>query len=354
VQGKKMTTDPRIPVALDEPAVRAALAGEMARQLSARAIHIDSAQRLSGGAIQENWALDAEVEGGAQAGRQRWVLRTDSTSSVSVSLGRRQEFAVLSRVVEAGVRAPRPLLLVEHSPTLQRPYFLMQHLAGNAAGHRLTRDAASVPEPRLLLEDLAQSLANLHRLTPETAGLDFLAVPGKPAAVAAIEGYRAYLDSLAEPQPVLEWGLRWCELNLPEARPTRMIHRDFRTGNYLVEQGRLSGILDWEFASFGDPREDLGWFTARCWRFAAPQREAGGIGELEDFLAAYRNAGGVAVSATELVFWQVLAHLRWGVIALQQAQRHLSGQERSLELALTGRLLPDLEIEILSLTAGSP
>lgn len=349
-----MTADPKIPVALDEPAVRAALAGELARQLGARAILIHSAQRLSGGAIQENWALDAEVEGGPHAGRQRWVLRTDSPSSVSVSLGRRQEFAVLSRVVEAGVRAPRPLLLVEHSPTLQRPYFLMQHLAGSAAGHRLTRDAASVPNPRLLLEDLAQSLANLHRLTPEAAGLDFLAVPGKPATVAAIEEYRAYLDSLAEPQPVLEWGLRWCELNLPEALPARMIHRDFRTGNYLVEQGRLSGILDWEFASFGDPREDLGWFTARCWRFAAPQREAGGIGELEDFLAAYRNAGGVAVSAVELVFWQVLAHLRWGVIALQQAQRHLSGQERSLELALTGRLLPDLEIEILRLTAGSP
>ena len=349
-----MTTDPRIPVALDEPAVRAALAAELARQFGAHAIHIHSAQRLSGGAIQENWALDAEVEGGAQAGRQRWVLRTDSPSSVSVSLGRRQEFAVLSRVVEAGVRAPRPLLLVEHSPTLQRPYFLMQYLAGSAAGHRLTRDAASVPNPRLLLEDLAQSLANLHRLTPEAAGLDFLAVPGKPAAVAAIEEYRAYLDSLDEPQPVLEWGLRWCELNLPEALPARMIHRDFRTGNYLVEQGRLSGILDWEFASFGDPREDLGWFSARCWRFAAPQREAGGIGELEDFLAAYRNADGVAVNAAELVFWQVLAHLRWGVIALQQAQRHLSGQERSLELALTGRLLPDLEIEILRLTAGSP
>lgn len=348
-----MTTSPKTLVTLDEPAIRAALAAELTPQLGARVIHIHLAQRLSGGAIQENWALDAEVEGGEQAGRQRWVLRTDSPSSVSVSLGRRQEFAVLKRVVEAGVRAPRPLLLVEHSPTLQRPYFLMQHLAGNAAGHRLTRAPSCVPQQHLLLEDLAQSLANLHHLTPQAAALDFLSVPDKPAAVAAIEEYRAYLDSLDEPQPVLEWGLRWCELNLPGELPARMIHRDFRTGNYLVEQGRLSGILDWEFASFGDPREDLGWFTARCWRFAAPQREAGGIGELEDFLMAYRDAGGLAVSPAELVFWQVLAHLRWGVIALQQAQRHLSGQERSLELALTGRLLPDLEIEILNLTAGS-
>ncbi|MBT8766712.1 phosphotransferase family protein [Metapseudomonas boanensis] len=345
-----MTTNPGTPVVLDTPEVREALAVELARQFGARAIQIHSAQRLSGGAIQENWALDVEVEGGEQAGRQRWVLRTDSPTSVSVSLGRRQEFAVLSRVVHAGVRAPKPLLLVEHSPTLQRPYFLMQHLPGSAAGHRLTRDPACVPQPKLLLEDLAQSLANLHRLTPQAAALDFLVEPDKPAAVAAIEEYRAYLDSLAEPQPVLEWGLRWCELNLPEALPARMIHRDFRTGNYLVEQGRLSGILDWEFASFGDPREDLGWFTARCWRFAAPEREAGGIGALTDFLEAYRRAGGHPVEVHELSYWQVMAHLRWAVIALQQAQRHLSGQEVSLELALTGRLLPELEIEILHLT----
>lgn len=348
-----MSSESALPVTVDAPTLRQALAAELAPQLGARHVHIHSAQRLSGGAIQENWALDAEVEGGMQAGRQRWVLRTDSPSSVNVSLGRRQEFDVLSRVVEAGVRAPRPLLLVAHSPTLQRPYFLMQHLAGSAAGHRLTRDPTCVPHPQLLLGDLAQSLANLHRLTPEAAGLDFLQVPDKAPAVVSIEAYRAYLDSLAEPQPVLEWGLRWCELNLPEALAVRMIHRDFRTGNYLVDQGRLSGILDWEFASFGDPREDLGWFTARCWRFAAPHREAGGVGELDDFLGAYSDAGGLPVSRADLVFWQVLAHLRWGVIALQQAQRHLSGQERSLELALTGRLLPELEIEILNLTAGS-
>ncbi|MNF12669.1 hypothetical protein D3C80_2142390 [compost metagenome] len=47
-----------------------------------------------------------------------------------------------------------------------------------------------------------------------------------------------------------------------------------------------------------------------------------------------------------------MAHLRWAVIALQQAERHLSGQQRSLELALTGRLVPELEYEILALTSG--
>ncbi|MOA37874.1 hypothetical protein D3C78_1595030 [compost metagenome] len=77
------------------------------------------------------------------------------------------------------------------------------------------------------------------------------------------------------------------------------------------------------------------------------------MGELEDFLGGYREVAGWAPTAVELVYWQVLAHLRWAVIALQQAQRHLSGQQSSLELALTGRMVPELEHEILALT-GAP
>ncbi|MNN88217.1 hypothetical protein D3C81_2058740 [compost metagenome] len=47
-----------------------------------------------------------------------------------------------------------------------------------------------------------------------------------------------------------------------------------------------------------------------------------------------------------------MAHLRWAVIALQQAERHASGQQRSLELALTGRMVSELEQELLLLTQG--
>ena len=44
-----------------------------------------------------------------------------------------------------------------------------------------------------------------------------------------------------------------------------------------------------------------------------------------------------------------MATARWAVIALQRAARHRSGAERSLELALTGRLVPTLELDLLRL-----
>jgi aminoglycoside phosphotransferase (APT) family kinase protein len=69
-------------------------------------------------------------------------------------------------------------------------------------------------------------------------------------------------------------------------------------------------------------------------------------------LVGYRSVSALELDSQALRFWQVMAHLRWVVIALQQAERHVSGQQRSLELALTGRMVSELEQEILLLTRG--
>ena len=98
-----------------------------------------------------------------------------------------------------------------------------------------------------------------------------------------IAHYRQYLDQLTAAHPALEWGLRWCEVHAPDHEETTFIHRDYRTGNYLVHEGRLAGVLDWEFAAFGNPLEDVGWIFAKCWRFAGKALPAGGIAAPADF-----------------------------------------------------------------------
>jgi hypothetical protein len=45
----------------------------------------------------------------------------------------------------------------------------------------------------------------------------------------------------------------------------------------------------------------------------------------------------------------VLATLRWGVICRYQAERHLSGQTRSVELAAIGRRVCETEWDLLTL-----
>src|SRR6185312_1087075 len=208
-----------------------------------------------------------DCDGGAWHGEHAWVLRADARSKVAASLTRAQEFAVLRVAHASGVIAPKPLFLCRDSSVLARDFFILERLPGIAAGHRLTREPALVPDPDALVHALGANLARLHAVRPPRAELDALSPPPANPALAAVAGYRSCLDRLDDAYPALEFGLRWCERHAPATFDVALIHRDYRTGNYLVDAGRTSGVLDWEFAGWGDPREDLGWFTARCWRF---------------------------------------------------------------------------------------
>jgi aminoglycoside phosphotransferase (APT) family kinase protein len=225
----------------------------------------------------------------------------------------------------------------------------MERLPGVAAAHLITRDAKLAPDPVRLAGELAENLARLHRIAPPHPALRFLKTM---LARDNIAYFRRYLDTLPRAYPVFEWGLRWCELNAPEREDTALIHRDYRTGNYLVNDGRLSGVLDWEFAAWGNPLEDVAWICVRYWRFARPDLEVGGIARAEDFVPAYERASGRKVSRRDLDYWQVMGNLRWAMIVLQQVDRHLSGVQPSLELALTGHIVSQLELEILKITEG--
>ena len=313
----------------------------------ANAVEVIALERMSGGAVQQNWALDVDIAGGPHAGRLRLVMRIDAPARVDESLSRAEEFRVLEKVQEAGVLAPRPLWLCEDASVAGGPFFLMERLPGVAAGHRVARDAALVPDRARLAKDLAGNLARLHTITPSRVSLPFL-----PTRLARddIAHMRGYLDTLPEPYPVLEWGLRWCERHAPAREETTFVHRDYRTGNYLVNEGRLAGVLDWEFCGFGNPLSDVGWLFAKCWRFGQHGYVVGGVAHPHDFLPEYEKQSGRTVTDHDLVYWQVMAHLRWAVLAHQQCDRHRSGREPSLELALTGHLISDFELEILELT----
>ncbi len=315
----------------------------------ARACEITDLAPLSGGAIQENWGLDARFSGGVLDGEQHLVLRAAGATGVPSSLDRIQEFGVLAEAFAAGVMVPEPLFASADPAVFGKPFFVMRRAAGTAAAHRITREAALDPLLPTVAEQLGRELARIHTIRPPRPDLDFLTPYEKTGSTHQIAAFRAYLDQHPSPRPVLEWGIRWLEIHLPPPAEPVLCHHDFRTGNYLLDGARLTGILDWEFAGWGDPHEDIGWFCSKGWRFARLDREAGGIADRAPFYRGYESESGAVIDPTRVRFWEVLASVRWAVIALQQSDRHMLGGERSLDLALTGRRASECELEILML-----
>ena len=280
-------------------------------------------------------------------------MRTDAPSGVSVSHSRADEFALLKAAHAAGVTVPEPLAYDPSGAIIGKPFSLMRKVSGTANPGTLTRDAALDPNRAALAANLGRELARVHSITPPRKDLSFLLGETEDPITRRLREFHTQLDTLPDAHPILELGVRWLSLNRPATSETTVLsHGDFRCGNIMVDvtnNAAVTAVLDWEFATWSDPLEDVGWLCARCWRFGQDERAVGGIGDRADFEKGYTEVAGSPLDWSAVPYWEVLATVRWAIIALQQGQRHLSGQEFSMELALTGRKAAEMELDVLGL-----
>jgi aminoglycoside phosphotransferase (APT) family kinase protein len=280
---------------------------------------------LAGGASKEAWAVDRD-------GEPLLVRRAAVGVIHRHTLSLRHEFEVLEAAFEAGVKVPRPILYVEDLDG--REAFVMERIPGETIGRRIVR---MDPAPAGLPLQLAEELAKIHAIPPER--LPFL-------GEASLERMVDELDEVGEPHPAIELGLWWLRENRPAPREPVVVHGDYRIGNVAVDEHGLVGILDWEFAHLDDPARDLSFGLVRAWRFGADGLRLGGIAEVEPYLECYNELTGREIRPEELDYWELAGNVAWAVGCLTQAQRHLSGQDRSVELAILGRLGAEVEYEI--------
>ena len=324
----------------------------LAEKLDATSIKLLKFSKLSGGAIQENWYFDFLITGGRLEGRKKFVLRTDASSAVSASHSRIEEFQIQKVAYDAGISVPMPIVVCSDDSIIGSPFYLMEFISGISSARQIVKDPELPNFGPNLVKQLGKELAKIHQIQPSSSNFDFLKIPESHPADERICVYRGYLDEFQKGYPVLEYALNWLEENKPQFEKITLVHSDFRTGNYLIANGQLKAILDWEFSHWGDPMEDIGWVCARCWRFGNDHLHVTGIGTLNDFLEGY-GVLEVTESFRKLIaYWQVMAETRWSIIALQQARRNQSEVGVSLELALTGRMSAEMEYNLLTTIAG--
>jgi len=327
---------------------------------------VEGIELLAGGACQENWRVRLR---GADGGERRAVLRADAKGSLPGSLDRAGEARVIDAAVAAGVRTPPARWPARGLTREGASSYFLDWVEGEAIGRRVVKSPELKAARAKLPGELAAELARIHSVTPSTHPRLFARDDGKArpfidpqtgAELRALDPVRVVLDDLARglaslqrPRPGLELALAWLRREAPATSEVTLVHGDFRVGNFMVAPDGLVAVLDWEFARWGTPAEDLAWIAVRDWRFGRVELPIGGIAARAPFYAAYEAASGRRVDRREVHYWEVLGNVRWAMGSLSQGRRYDEG-ERDIELIAVARRAAEMEFEALRLIERGP
>jgi aminoglycoside phosphotransferase (APT) family kinase protein len=172
-----------------------------------------------------------------------------------------REYNVLSHLSAVYDRAPRPYAYEPTGEVLGAPFYLMERRRGVILRKEVPPEVIDdLPRIRRICEHLVDALVDLHAVDYAAAGLgDF----GKPVGYIErqVSGWtKRYVDSQTDEIPSVTEAAAWLGSHMPAEGPPALIHNDFKFDNVIFDPGleRITGVLDWEMATVGDPLMDLG------------------------------------------------------------------------------------------------
>ena len=250
---------------------------------------------LAGGFSKQTILFDLET---AKHGKESFALRGDGSVKVLGLRGQTisREYHLLRYAFAGGVLCAEPMWL---NDAAERPWFISRQRPGRNVGDGIEANA-NVPDSVAI--SLAQAMAKIHLLKIDQSHPDIrkshLAADGPQTRYEAqkrfIEEWTSVWFRNGIKSPIATSAIKWILDNVPqESTPATLVHCDCGFNNLLVEDGKVSAVLDWEISHLGDPAEDLGWLLFQIKNkdtqqlFLESYREAGGIAELDAFRLKY-------------------------------------------------------------------
>ncbi|MBT2301893.1 phosphotransferase family protein [Variovorax paradoxus] len=272
-----------------------------------------------------SWAtfgVEAQAEAPAKMPADRFILRMGPDDGLYAPYSARPQFELLSALQRSPIPTPAVYACSDERTILGAPFFLCEHVQGRAPLPSVgAPDDPVLTERESIANQFVDALAELHRFdwraAPELGNWGVGVDTASAARVQVETCERDYARWITKPQPAVVWALHWLRRNAPTARRLAIVHGDYRIGNFLYEQGRITAILDWESAHIGDPHEDLA--------YAALPQFGGGTGRvcrllaLEEFLAMYEQRSGQAVDRDAVRYYTVMSLLKLALVYLASA-----------------------------------
>lgn len=295
-----------------------------------------------------------------------WVLRRPPFGTKARSahdMGR--EYRILSRIHDAFPYAPQPVLFCADRGVLGEEFYLMERLKGLILRRDLPAGMDLSPaRAAALCRNLVEVHAELHAVDPEAADLGEL---GRPEGYVArqVAGWSdRYRAARTDDVPDNESLMAWLEANRPpEAARAAIIHNDYKFDNVVLGETpdgwRITGVLDWEMATLGDPLMDLGASLAYWVQADDPEplrqirmlpTHLPGMMRRSEVVEYYCARAGMA--PVRFDFYYVYGLFRLAVIVQQIYYRFVLGQTKNPRFAPFGQFCTVLSRSAEAVAAG--
>nr|WP_087573242.1 phosphotransferase family protein [Sphingomonas sp. CDS-1] len=271
-------------------------------------VGVENMRRLSGGFSKTTVLFDAVYADGV---REELVIRADPLQGLLFLEASHveNEFPALKVVFKAGLPVAEPLWLEADESRMGRRFLVSRKGRGHNIGSRVDVDDRFTES---LLGDFLQRLVQIHNTPvspddPDVAAshLARLARMGtiKEVVEAQVAQWRRGIAGFAlPPSPLRNRTLEWLARNIPDCdEKPALLHGDYGLHNILIEDEKISCILDWESVTMGDPADELAWLTDGLRAQIEPQKVIG----------LYEEISGRRITPDRLRYFAVYNALRF-------------------------------------------
>jgi aminoglycoside phosphotransferase (APT) family kinase protein len=265
-----------------------------------------------------------------------------------------REYRLYTELARSDVPVPTPYGVDPAADTpLGGPYFVMDWLPGTAPNTWQRKERAELErdwaEGGRLGTELVETVSRIHAMP--TAELGFLGPPRSFAACVAV-WQEVYEKQRLVRDPVVEETIAWLRDREPDPVPPALVHGDYRIGNTMVDDGRITGVVDWELAYLGDPRYDLGYVSLDylAGKFVHPGSALlGAVADRDWFFAEYERRAGVEVDREVVRTYSAMGALALICILLTGIRMYVDGATTDVRMAWNRYAVPGLRQDLIRL-----
>lgn len=263
-----------------------------------------------------------------------YVLRRPPLGHVLESahdMGR--EHRIVAALSGSAVPVPDVWGLCEDTEVNGSSFYVMSFVEGLVPHDSISGRDVPAADRHAIGLDVIRILCDLHRLDPQSVGLGDL---GRREAYLARQLKRwtgQWEATRTHDIPAMEAAGRILAERMPEQVGSAIVHGDYRLGNFILNNGAVVAVLDWELCTLGDPLADLG-YLLNNWMASMDEVMEPGVGDIaptalggypgrDELCDIYSDLTGRDLS--HISYYRAFSHWRLAAIGQGVYKRYLEG-----------------------------